>query len=138
MRVYTGGTYDLFHRGHVNFLRKCAEFGEVTVALNTDEFNFEYKNKTPTMSFEDRKAVLESCKYVSEVVENTGGRDSKPTIMRVRPEIIVAASDWARKDYYKQMSFDQDWLDEQGIALCYIPYSWGISTTEILKKIGQK
>lgn len=138
MRVYTGGTYDLFHRGHVNFLRKCAEFGQVTVALNTDEFNFEYKNKTPTMSFEDRKAVLESCKYVSEVVENTGGRDSKPTIMRVRPEIIVAASDWARKDYYKQMSFDQDWLDEQGIALCYIPYSWGISTTEILKKIGQK
>jgi len=138
MRVYTGGTYDLFHRGHVNFLRKCAEFGEVTVALNTDEFNFEYKNRTPTMSFEDRKAVLESCKYVSEVVENTGGRDSKPTIMRVRPEIIVVASDWARKDYYKQMSFDQDWLDEQGIALCYIPYSWGISTTEILKKIGQK
>ena len=138
MRVYTGGTYDLFHRGHVNFLRKCAEFGEVTVALNTDEFNFEYKNRTPTMSFEDRKAVLESCKYVSEVVENAGGRDSKPTIMRVRPEIIVVASDWARKDYYKQMSFDQDWLDEQGIALCYIPYSWGISTTEILKKIGQK
>ena len=138
MRVYTGGTYDLFHRGHVNFLRKCAEFGQVTVALNTDEFNFEYKNRTPTMGFEDRKAVLESCKYVSEVVENTGGRDSKPTIMRVRPEIIVAASDWARKDYYKQMSFDQDWLDEQGIALCYIPYSWGISTTEILKKIGQK
>lgn len=138
MRVYTGGTYDLFHRGHVNFLRKCAEFGEVTVALNTDEFNSEYKNRTPTMSFEDRKAVLESCKYVSEVVENTGGRDSKPTIMRVRPEIIVVASDWARKDYYKQMSFDQDWLDEQGIALCYIPYSWGISTTEILKKIGQK
>lgn len=138
MKVYTGGTYDLFHRGHVNFLRKCAEFGEVTVALNTDEFNYQYKNRYPVMSFEDRKAVLEACKYVSEVVENTGGEDSKPTILQVRPDIILVASDWARKDYYKQMSFDQDWLDEQGIALCYIPYSWGISTTEIIGKIGQK
>jgi glycerol-3-phosphate cytidylyltransferase len=138
VRVYTGGTYDLFHRGHVNFLRRCAEFGEVTVALNTDEFNFQYKNRRPVMSFEDRKAVLESCKYVSEVVENIDGADSKPTILRVKPDIIVVASDWARKDYYLQMGFTQDWLDEHGISLCYIPYSWGISTTEIIGKIEQK
>jgi len=138
VKVYTGGTYDLFHRGHVNFLSRCAEFGEVTVALNTDEFNFQYKNRRPVMSFEDRKAVLESCKYVSEVVENTDGADSRPTILRVKPSIIVAASDWARKDYYLQMGFTQDWLDEHGIALCYIPYSWGISTTEIIGKIEQK
>lgn len=138
MKVYTGGTYDLFHRGHVNFLKKCAEFGEVTVALNTDKFNSQYKGRVPVMAFDDRKAVLEACKYVSEVVENTGGADSKPSILQVRPDIILVASDWARKDYYKQMSFDQDWLDEQGIALCYIPYSWGISTTEIIGKIGKK
>jgi hypothetical protein len=47
------------------------------------------------------------------------------------PNIIVIGSDWARKDYYKQMQFDQDWLDEYDFGLAYIPYTKGISTTRI-------
>lgn len=138
MKIYTGGTFDLFHSGHVAFLQRCAQLGDVTVALNTDEFNLQYKGRVPVIPFKDRKAVLESCKYVTEVVENTSGADSRPTILEVRPDMIVVASDWARKDYYKQMGFDQDWLDSYGIGLCYIPYTWGISTTEIIKEAGKR
>ncbi len=136
VKIYTGGTFDLFHSGHVAFLARCAEMGEVTVALNTDEFIEEYKGKLPVISFDDRKAVLEACKYVSKVITNVGGADSKPSILSEKPDLIVVASDWARKDYYKQMGFDQDWLDQHGIGLCYIPYTWRISTTQIRQRLG--
>jgi len=129
--VYTGGTFDLFHSGHVNLLRKCASLGTVIVALNTDEFIAEYKGKPPICSYEERKEVLKSCQYVSEVVPNIGGADSKPSIELVKPDIIAIGTDWARKDYYAQMQFTQDWLDLHDISLIYIPYTSGISTTNL-------
>lgn len=133
--VYTGGTFDLPHSGHVNFLRKCAELGSVYVALNTDEFIAEYKGKPPVMSYEERRTVLSEFKCVTDVIPNMWGADSKPTIEKVLPDIIAIGSDWARKDYYRQMDFDQDWLDLNGISLIYIPYTNGISSTEIKRRL---
>lgn len=138
LRVYTGGTFDLFHAGHVEFLKTCAELGDnVYVALNTDEFIAEYKGKPPVISYEDRKKVLLACKYVDFVIPNSDGKDSRPTIESVAPHIVAIGSDWARKDYYKQMNFTQDWLDERGISLIYIPYTQGISSTEIKQRLGR-
>lgn len=139
LRIYTGGTFDLFHAGHVNFLKRCHEIaglsGVVTVSLNTDEFIYEYKKSYPILNYEQRYEVLASCKYVDFVIPNSGGVDSKPAIEECKPDIIAIGSDWARKDYYKQMSFDQDWLDERNISLIYIPYTKGISSTLIKQKI---
>ncbi|MEY5146160.1 MAG: hypothetical protein RL224_474 [Actinomycetota bacterium] len=135
--VYTGGTFDLFHRGHLEFLRRCNQLGSVTVALNSDEFIRTYKGSSPIMSYEEREAVLLGCRFVDNVVPNIGNEDSKPSISAVMPNLIVIGSDWARRDYYKQMQFTQDWLDERGIGLCYIPYTQGISTTELKKRINQ-
>ena len=137
--VYTGGTFDLFHAGHVNFLKRCkeiaGELGSVVVSLNTDEFIKEYKGKPPIVSFSDRMAVLKACKYVDQVIANSGGADSKPTILQVNPNIVAIGSDWAKKDYYKQMQFTQDWLDDKDISLIYIPYTKGISSTEIKTRL---
>ena len=47
LTVYTGGTFDLFHSGHVQFLRRCADLGRVVVSLNTDEFVKSYKPYPP-------------------------------------------------------------------------------------------
>ncbi len=136
LKVYTGGTFDLFHSGHVNFLKRCQQIsgvdGQVVVALNTDEFIYEYKKKKPVLTFDQRKDVLESCRFVNQVVPNVGGSDSKKTIEMVElVDVIAIGSDWARKDYYAQMEFDQDWLDEKDISLIYIPYTKGISSTFI-------
>jgi glycerol-3-phosphate cytidylyltransferase len=133
--VYTGGTFDLFHAGHASFLGRCSELGPVVVSLNTDEFIEEYKGKSPVISYADREAVLLSCRYVDRVVPNTGGTDSKPSIEEVWPDIIAIGTDWARRDYYAQMGFDQDWLDERQIALIYIPYTQGISSTAIKERM---
>ena len=133
--VYTGGTFDLPHAGHVRFLQRCAELGQVVVSLNTDEFIASYKGKPPVMSYKEREAVLSEYRSVATVIPNTGGADSTLAINDVQPDIIAIGSDWARKDYYRQMSFNQDWLDEHNISLIYIPYTQGISTTEIKKRL---
>jgi glycerol-3-phosphate cytidylyltransferase len=133
--VYTGGTFDLLHRGHVEFLRRCSELGEVVVSLNTDKFIADYKGKPPVMTYREREAVLLACRYVTDVVPNIGGVDSTLTIDLIKPDLVVIGSDWARRDYYKQMGFDQGWLDERGIGLCYIPYTQGISSTQIKERL---
>ena len=137
--VYTGGTFDLFHSGHTRFLKSCRKLagddGKVIVSLNTDEFILEYKGKAPVISFQDRKEVLLACKYVDGVIPNFGGVDSKPAIGSVQPDLIVIGDDWAKKDYYAQMQFTQAWLDKQEIQLVYVPYTLGISTTEIKNRI---
>lgn len=135
--VYTGGTFDVLHSGHINFLRQCSVIGDkVVVALNTDEFIEEFKGHPPLMSYEEREKLLLGCRYVNEVVPNIGGADSKPAIDKVNPTFIVVGSDWAAKDYYKQMQFTQEWLDERGIVLVYVPYTMGISTTELKRRLN--
>lgn len=135
LSIYTGGTFDLVHSGHVSFLNRCAELGSVTVSLNTDEFIWEYKKRTPVMTYAEREQVLLGLRSVDRVIPNVGGADSRISVELVKPDIIVIGSDWARKDYYAQMGFDQDWLDERRIGLCYIPYTDGISTTELKRRM---
>ncbi len=138
MIAYTGGTFDLYHAGHVDLLGMCRWLsgpdGEVVVSLNTDEFITRYKGSSPVMSYTEREAVLLSCRYVDRVIPNSGGEDSRPAILKVNPDFIVIGSDWATKDYYRQMGFDQPWLDQHGISLVYFPRTRVLSSTEIKQR----
>lgn len=138
--LYTGGTFDLFHSGHVKFLSNCrslvGESGRVVVSLNTDDFVATYKGSPPICSFMERKEVLESVRYVDEVIENVGGADSKVAIVSVSPQVIAIGSDWALRDYCSQMGFTQVWLDEMQIKLVYLPYTDSISSSEIKRRMG--
>ena len=137
--VYTGGTFDLFHSGHVNFLRQCkkiaGDYGLVVVALNTDEFIERFKGKPPVYSYDERKSILEGCRYVDAVYPNIGNEDSTKTLKNFKVDFIVIGSDWANKNYYAQMGFTQKWLDERGIVLIYVPYTENISTTSLKHRI---
>ncbi len=139
-RVYTGGTFDLFHYGHVRLLHSCKNLagvdGKVIVALNTDEFIEAYKGRPPVIPFEGRRAVLEACRYVDVVIPNTGGADSKPAILAAKPDMIAVGSDWKDRDYYAQMGFSEAWLKERGIGLIYLPYTEGISSSAIRASTG--
>lgn len=141
--VYTGGTFDLFHAGHVALLKQCRKLarpeGRVVVALNGDAFIASFKHRAPVMTYAEREAVLTACSYVDEVTPNLAGRDSRPTIESVRPDYIVIGLDWAQRDYYQQMGFDQAWLDERNITLLYVAHahSSGLSTTDIRARLAQ-
>lgn len=137
--VYTGGTFDMYHAGHIDLFKECKKLagknGAVIVALNTDEFIEEYKGKKPIMNYRERLECVLSCKYVTAVIPNTSGADSKPTIEQVNPDIIAVGSDWKHKDYYKQMTFTQEWLDQKGIELVYISRIRPLSTTDIRERV---
>lgn len=135
--LYTGGTFDLFHAGHVNFLRMCKMLAdEVVVSLNTDEFIYEYKGFKPFYTYEQRREILLACRYVDKVHTNIAGADSTKSIEQVQPNIIAIGTDWAKKDYYAQMGFSQQWLDVRNILLIYLPYTEHISSTLIKEKIS--
>ena len=134
-KIYIGGTFDLFHFGHVEFLQKCKWISDkVVVSLNTDDFVAEYKSP-PIMNYKERKRSLLNCPHVDEVVPNQEGADSRPTILSVNPDMIAIGDDWAHKDYYKQMQFNQEWLDRHKIVLVYIPNPGLISTSELKRRL---
>lgn len=141
MTIYTSGSFDLYHFGHVNLLRYCrklaGENGRVIVSLNTDEFIQRYKQKPPVMNYKEREECLMGSKYVDEVIPNIGGEDSKKTILKMRESIdlVVIGSDWHAKDYLKQMGFTWEWLEKNEIGICYVPYTSNISTTKIKERI---
>jgi glycerol-3-phosphate cytidylyltransferase len=130
--VYTGGTFDLLHAGHINLLRECKKLGKVVVALNTDTFVETYKRK-PIMSYEERREALLACKYVDVVVKNAGGADSKLALDVVDPDIFVHGDDWTGKSLMKQLGVDKKYFKK--IKVIYLPYTKGVSTTEILTRI---
>ena len=136
--LYTGGTFDLLHFGHFNFLKKCKQISDkVVVSLNTDDFIRRFKGSNPVMTYQEREKSLSYCPYVDSIVPNTSGEDSKPSILSINPSIIAIGDDWAQKDYYSQMNFTQEWLDENNIVLIYIPYTKGISTTELKRRLSE-
>lgn len=134
MTVLTLGTFDILHRGHIRLLRACNAFsenGSVTVGLNSDRFINKYRGIPPVQSFKERAELIESLRYVDHVRENDG--PGRKLIKQVKPDFLVVGSDWAKKDYYKQIDMTQKELDDLNIQLVYVPYTEGISSS-MLKK----
>ena len=69
IRVLVDMSVTLLHHGHIRLLKKAAEYGEVVVGLSTDRDIEKYKGHKPQLTWEFRKEIIESIKYVSEVVE---------------------------------------------------------------------
>ncbi len=68
-RVMVDMSATLLHHGHIRLLRKAAKYGEVVVGLSTDKDIEKYKGHIPLLTWKFRKEILESIRYVSEVVE---------------------------------------------------------------------
>lgn len=133
MTVYIGGTFDLLHKGHIELFKRAKQFGKVVVSLNTDKFATRYKRK-PIMDLGERFILVSACKYVDRVVVNWGDEDSKPAILRSGADIILHGDDWTGEKLMKQMSLTQEWLDKHKIRMEYLPYTKGISTSELIKR----
>lgn len=144
--IYIGGTFDLLHEGHIELLREASKFGEVIVALNTDEFVERYKGSKPIMPYNERKGLLEAIKYIKLVVKNIGNEDSKITLNalkygmceerkeEIKIDAVVHGTDWTGDSLYKQMGFTQEWLNKEMISMIYVPRTTGESTTNLKEK----
>lgn len=129
--VYAQGSFDTLHRGHLNILKKAKKLGDyLVVSVLSDECYKNYRGYPPFMPFTERKAVIESLKYVDKVIEGNNLK-TKQEIIKYKPQIIVVGSDWASKDIYEQYKITQKWLDDRDIILLFIPYTKGVSSSKI-------
>lgn len=135
-KVLVVGVFDLFHRGHVEFLKKAASYGdELIILINGDEMTEKYKRR-PIYSEQDRAAILSAMSCVS-LVEVTDSFDVKPIIEKHNIDIIVHGDDWEHESYLKQIRCTEDYLEERGVSLAYTQYHSTVSTSALLQKIKE-
>ena len=132
--VYVGMTADIIHPGIINILREGSLRGEVLAGLLTDSAIARYK-RLPYLSYEQRKEVVETIKYVSKVVPQEDW-SYVPNLRKYRPEIIIHGDDWKtgilareREEVYKVMA-------EWGGEVVEIPYTKGINSTAFSESLG--
>lgn len=132
---YTTGVFDLFHVGHLNILKRAKEMCDyLIVGVSTDELVKEYKQKTPVISFEERKAIVEAIKYVDKVVPQQN-RDKKAAFEDLKFDVIFVGDDWKGSDVFSEV--DKYMKEHGGQGVEYIPYTQKTSST-ILKETLNK
>lgn len=132
-RVFTSGSFDLFHVGHLNILEKSAALGdELIVGVSTDELIEHYKGMKPIIPFEQRVRIVESIKCVTKVVKQTKLTEIAQ-LQRENIDVVTIGDDW--KDKYLE---GLEWMKNQpGKEVVYFPYTPGVSTTKIKSEIIQ-
>ncbi|MCH2207195.1 MAG: adenylyltransferase/cytidyltransferase family protein [Lentisphaerales bacterium] len=135
--VYVIGVFDLFHRGHVELLKRSKALGEkLIVAVNGDKMVSQYKRR-PYMTEQDRLEIIKSCRYVDEafIIQ---GFDNKQVLIDYKIDKIVHGDDWKRESYLEQIRVDRSFMEKHNIELVLLPYTKGISTGELINEIKGK
>ena len=127
-RVITYGTFDLLHYGHVNLLKRAKEYGDyLIVAISTDEFNWNSKNKKCYFSYEQRKNLVESIRYVDLVIPEEKWEQKINDVKEYHVDVFVIGDDWKGKF---------DFLREY-CKVPYLPRTPEIATTQIKKELKE-
>ena len=122
-RVITYGTFDLLHYGHINLLKRAKEYGDyLIVALSTDEFNWNSKQKKCFFGYDQRKKLLEAIRYVDLVIPEENWEQKRSDMHEYHIDTFVMGDDWTGKF---------DFLREEGVEVIYLPRTPEISTTHI-------
>ena len=125
-RVLTFGTYDVFHFGHLNILRRAREMGnELYVGVSSDKMNFAKKGRYPIYPEGERMAIVQSSRYVDHVFLEESMQMKREYLTMYMCNILVMGDDWVGKfDEFKDVC-----------EVIYLPRTVGISTTETIERI---
>lgn len=125
-RVITYGTFDLLHYGHIRLLQRAKALGDyLIVALSTDEFNWNEKQKKCYFTYEERKNMLEALRCVDLVIPETCWEQKLTDVDEYKADIFVMGNDWEGKF---------DFLKEK-CEVVYLDRTPEISTTKIKKDL---
>ena len=126
-RVITYGTFDVLHYGHINLLKRAKALGDyLIVVLSSDEFN-KIKNKVSYYTYEQRKIILEACRYVDLVVPEYTWEQKVDDVQKYQADIFVMGDDWKGKF---------DFLKEEGVDVVYLTRTPEISSSQIKSDLG--
>lgn len=121
MRILTYGTFDLFHLGHLNILRRLKELGNhLSVGVSTDEFNAS-KGKISVYSYAERAAIVAGIRYVDHVFPEQSWDQKQNDIANLKIDVFGMGDDWKGK-------FDQL---KNCCRVIYLPRTEDISTSAI-------
>ena len=133
IRVYADPVADLFHYGHMEFLRKAKSLGDyLLVGIYADDVLESYKRK-PVLTMDERAASVAACRYVDEVLLHAPLRVDADWIAKYDIHLVVHGDD-----------FDQEQMEDYyGVAIRMgifrtVPYTPGISTSEIIRRIKER
>tara|TARA_Y100000591_G_C21853096_1_gene712985 strand:- start:6962 stop:7396 length:435 start_codon:yes stop_codon:yes gene_type:complete len=131
---YTTGVFDLFHIGHLNILKKAKEHCDYLIVGVTIDELVKYKFKKAVIPFEERAKIVESIKYVDEVVPQTE-IDKLKAWNEYHFNKIFVGSDW--KGSKSWIQYEQRFKKLE-VEVIYFPYTKGTSSSklnEVLDKI---
>lgn len=134
---YIAGVFDLFHVGHLEKFKLAKEQCDyLIVGLVTDEGVRLYKKTEPFVPFEDRKTMLEACKYVDEVVKippNFGG--TREAWKMYGFDVQFSGSDYANDPSWEA---DKQFLADHDVDMVFFPYTESTSSSKLKALIDQK
>ncbi len=129
VRVYADMVADLFHYGHMRFLKKARALGDyLLVGICDDDVLGPYKRR-PILAMEERVASVAGCRYVDEVRPNAPLVVDRAWIAKYKIDMVVHGDDYSQEqqEYYYKVPI------EMGIFRT-VAYTHGISTTEIIRR----
>ena len=122
--VITFGTFDIFHVGHLNILKRAKKLGtKLIVGISSDELNMVKKNRKPIYNIKQRLEIISSIKYVDEVFVEESLEKKEDYIRFYNADILVMGDDWRNK------------FDNLPCKVLYLPRTPSISTTQIIETI---
>ena len=125
-KMYTSGCFDIFHQGHLNILKSTKALCDyLVVGVSTDELILKSKGRLPLIPFEERVSILESNKYVDEVIPQVD-KDKQSIVELYGIDAISVGSDWFGK--YPPVSCE----------MVYFDYTPNVSSTVLKQKLNIK
>jgi glycerol-3-phosphate cytidylyltransferase len=132
---YTTGVFDLFHIGHLNILKRAKlECDYLIVGITTDYLALSAKNKKPVIPFTERMEIIESIKFVDEVVPQTN-YDKIEAWNNLKFDLMFVGNDWKGTEKWNQIEKD---FNKCGVEIIYFSYTSHTSSTilrDVLNKI---
>ena len=132
---YTCGVFDLLHTGHLNLLERCKAMCDyLIVGVCNDEYVHKIKKKEPVFLEQDRVRLLAALKCVdqAELVDIETTNNKMLALEQFRFNVLFSGDDWKGTERYKKT---EEEFAALSVCIEYLPYTKGISTTEIKKKI---
>mgnify|MGYP000413087565 FL=1 len=132
---YTCGVFDLFHVGHLNLLERCKEMCDILIVGVCDDRDVtEIKKKQPVYPESQRVRILNALKVVdrAELVTIAETNDKILALKRFKFDVLFSGDDWKGSERYLMTERQ---FAEYGASIEYLPYTKGISTTDIKNKM---
>lgn len=123
---YLSGTFDLFHIGHLNLLRRAKMYCDyLVVGLHRDA---SHKGKEVFIPFEERMEILKSISFVDEVIESEKEDSDIYTKGIVMYDMLFVGSDYKGTERFNRY---EEYFKDKGVKIIYFPYTKGTSSTQL-------